>query len=100
MTKTLEFEHAESVDSNGVHGGIFDMVIFGDFGTLRLTAEIEHEFDEWDIFTRATVLQVEQADDNDEPTSLTFTNKEIEDFIESDSEVAEFFQDRISTNFS
>lgn len=95
MTKTLEFETAESVDSNGIHGGIFDMVIFGDFGTLRLTAKIEHDFDEWNIFTTANVLKVEQADDNDEPTTLTFTNKEIEDFIESDSEVAEFFQDRI-----
>ena len=95
MTKTLQFESAESVDSNGIHGGTFDIVLFGDFGTLRLTAKIEHEFDEWDIITTASVLKVEQADDNDKPTTLTFTNKEIENFIERDLEIDQYFEDRI-----
>jgi len=95
MTKTLQFESAESVDSNGIHGGTFDIVLFGDFGTLLVQAKIEHDFDEWDIFTNARVLKVEQLDDNDKPTSLTFTNKEIEDFIESDPEIDECFEDRI-----
>ena len=95
MTKILEFENAESIDSNGIHGGTFEIVLMGDFGTLLANVEVEHEFDDSEIYTNASVVNLRQLDQNDNSAELTFTEKEVESFIESDLAIDEFFEDRI-----
>jgi hypothetical protein len=44
-----------------------------------------------DFDVHAVVLSAKQYDNNDQPTKLTITNEEIENFVEN--EMTEFFQD-------
>lgn len=95
MTKTLEFENAEEISCNGIHGGTFSITMFNDDGTIIATADIEHNFDDCNIHTTASVTSFQQLDDNDRITEHTFTNKEIERIIERNANIDEFFIDRI-----
>jgi len=93
MTKTLEFENAEEIGSNDIHGGTFSFTLFNQDATIIAEVEIEHEFDDGDLLTTASVKRFTQLDANDRLMVKTFTDEEIESFIERNRKVGEFFQD-------
>ena len=95
MEKTLEFENAEEIFCNNIHGGTFCITMFNDDGTIIAVADVEHNFDDCDIHTTASVTSFSQLDANDRIIEPTFTDQEIEKIIESDSKIDEFFVDRI-----
>lgn len=49
------------------------------------------DYEENDFEIHAVVLSVQQYDDNDQPTELTITNEEIENFVENN--MHEWFDD-------
>ena len=95
MTKTLQFENAEEIFCNSIHGGTFCITMFNDDGTIIAVADVEHNFDDCDIHTTASVTSFKQLDDNDRITEPTFTDQEIEKIIERNSDIEDFFADRI-----
>ena len=95
MNKTLEFENAEEIFCNGIHGGTFCITMFNDDGTIIAVADVEHDFDEGNIRTSASVTSFKQLDDNDRIIEPTFTDEEIEKIIEKNKDADEFFIDRI-----
>lgn len=95
MTKTLEFENAEEIFCNSIHGGTFCITMFNDDATIIAVADVEHNFDDCNIHTTASVTSFKQLDGNDRITEPTFTDKELEKIIEKNKDADEFFIDRI-----
>jgi hypothetical protein len=69
--------------------------MFNDDGTIIAVTDVEHNFDDCDIHTTASVTSFKQLDDNDRITEPTFTDQEIEKIIERNSDIEDFFADRI-----
>jgi len=94
MTKLI-LEDIEEVESNGVHGGEFEISMRYNDGFLVAMVEIELDFDYEDFYVTANVLRVNEYDAMDEPKAVTISNKEIEKFVESDPKIDYFLEDRI-----
>lgn len=94
MTKLI-LEDIEEVESNGVHSGEFEISMHYNDGFLVAMVEIELDFDDEDFYVTANVLSVNEYDAMDEPKAVTISNKEIEKFVESDSKIDYFLEDRI-----
>lgn len=91
----LKLENMECIDSNGVDGGDFELTLYCGEGTLIVLARVTHDHDEYHFSNYATLLTARQYDGNDEPIPATVSKKEIEEFIEYDSDVESFFQNRL-----
>ena len=88
MIKKTTLEDYELIDSiKNIFEGTFyygdDMVI------AQISTDLVTDHDDFEVF--AVVLSAQQYNDNDQPTELTMTNKEIEKFVEE--EMMEFFED-------
>ena len=85
----LILEDYEDLNNNDTFEGTFyygDEIIIAQISTDWL---IDYEENDFEI--HAVVLSVQQYDDNDQPTELTITNEEIENFVENN--MHEWFDD-------
>jgi hypothetical protein len=85
---TLTLEDYEQIKDDAFEGTFYygdDMVI------ARISTEWIIDYEENDFEINAVVLSARQYDHNDEPTRLTITNEEIEDFVEN--EMNEWFDE-------
>lgn len=82
----LILEDYEQINNDAFEGTFYygDNMVIAQIGT-----DIVPDYNELEIF--AVVLSVQQYDNNDQPTELTITNKEIEKFVEE--EMTEWFED-------
>jgi hypothetical protein len=85
----LILEDYEDQNNNDTFQGTFyygdDMVI------AQISTDWLIDYEENTFEIHAVVLSVKQYDDNDQPTELTITNEEIENFVEN--EMHEWFDD-------
>jgi len=91
----LKLENMECIDSNGADGGDFELTLYCGEGTLIVLARVTHDHDEYHFSNDATLLTAYQYDGNDEPIPTSVSKKEIEEFVESDIDVENFFQNRL-----
>lgn len=78
----LILEDYEDLNNNDTFEGTFyhgDNTIIAQISTDWLI-----DYEENDFQINAVVLSAQQYDENDQPTELTTTNKEIENFVEND----------------
>ena len=82
----LILEDYEQINNDAFEGTFYygDNMVIAQIGT-----DIVPDYNELEVF--AVVLSVQQYDNNDRPTELTITNKEIEKFVEE--EMGEWFED-------
>ena len=88
MIKKTTLEDYQLIDSaKDIFEGTFyygdDMVI------AQISTDLVTDFNDFEVF--AVVLSAQQYNNNDEPTSLTMTSKELEKFVEED--MMDFFED-------
>lgn len=85
----LILEDYEDQNNNDTFQGTFyygdDMVI------AQISTDWLIDYEENDFEIHAVVLSAKQYDGNDQPTELTITNEEIENFVEN--EMHEWFDD-------
>lgn len=91
----LKLENMECIDSNGVDGGDFELTLYYGEGTLIALTRVIHHHDEWHFSNDVTLLTAHQYDGNDEPVPTSVSKKEVEKFVESDTDVENFFQNRL-----
>ncbi len=85
----LILEDYQDLNDNDTFEGTFyygDDTIIAQISTDWM---IDYEENSFEIY--AVMLSAQQYDDNDQPTKLTITNKEIEKFVEE--EMTEWFDD-------
>ena len=84
----LILEDYEQINDDAFEGTFYygDDTVIAQISTDWL---IDYEENTFEI--HAVVLSAKQYDDNDQPTELTITNKEIENFVEN--EMHEWFDD-------
>jgi len=85
---TLILEDYEKINDDAFEGTFYygDNMVIAQISTDWL---IDYEENNFEIY--AVVLSAKQYDDNDQPTELTITSKEIENFVEN--EMHEWFDD-------
>lgn len=84
----LILEDYEQINDDAFEGTFYygdDMVI------AQISTDWLIDYEENDFEIHAVVLSAQQYDDNDQPTELTITNEEIENFVEN--EMYEWFDD-------
>lgn len=88
MIKKTTLEDYQLIDSaKDIFEGTF---YYGDDVVIaQISTDLVTDFNDFEVF--AVVLSAQQYDNNDQPTELTMTNKEIEKFVEE--EMMEFFED-------
>tara|TARA_R110000765_G_scaffold45729_2_gene94475 strand:+ start:122 stop:439 length:318 start_codon:yes stop_codon:yes gene_type:complete len=96
MIKKITLEDYELIDSiKNIFEGTFyygDNVVIAKVSTDWVFDPcLTDSFGREDFEVYAVVLSAKQFNNNDEPTELTMTSKEIEKFVEED--MTEFFQD-------
>jgi hypothetical protein len=91
----LILEDYQDLNDNDTFEGTFyygdDMVIAQISTDWVFDPCLKDFFGNSDFDVHAVVLSAQQYDNNDQPTELTITNEEIENFVEN--EMTEFFQD-------
>ncbi len=84
---TLILEDYQDLNNNDTFEGTF---YHGDNTIIaQISTDWVMDYDSFEI--NAVVISARQYDDNDQPMSLTITNKEIENFVEND--MGEWFED-------
>ena len=88
MIKKTTLEDYQLIDSAK---DIFEWTFYygDDVVIAQISTDIVTDYNDFEVF--AVVLSAQQYDDNDQPTELTMTSKEIEKFVEED--MMEFFDD-------
>ena len=85
----LILEDYEDLNNNDTFEGTFH---YGDNMVIaQISTDWLIDYEENDFEIHAVVLSVQQYDDNDQPTELTITNEEIENFVENN--MHEWFDD-------
>ena len=84
----LILEDYEQINDDAFEGTFY----YGDDTIIaQISTDWLIDYEENDFEIHAVVLSVQQYDDNDQPTELTITNEEIENFVEN--EMHEWFDD-------
>jgi len=84
----LILEDYEQINDDAFEGTFY----YGDDTVIaQISTDWLIDYEENDFEIHAVVLSVQQYDDNDQPTELTITNEEIENFVEN--EMHEWFDD-------
>ncbi len=84
----LILEDYEQINDDAFEGTFY----YGDDTVIaQISTDWLIDYEENDFEIHAVVLSVQQYDNNDQPTELTITNEEIENFVEN--EMHEWFDD-------
>lgn len=84
----LILEDYEQINDDAFEGTFY----YGDDTIIaQISTDWLIDYEENDFEIHAVVLSVQQYDNNDQPTELTITNEEIENFVEN--EMHEWFDD-------
>lgn len=84
----LILEDYEQINDDAFEGTFY----YGDDTIIaQISTDWLIDYEENDFEIHAVVLSVQQYDDNDQPTELTITNEEIENFVENN--MHEWFDD-------
>lgn len=84
----LILEDYEQINDDAFEGTFY----YGDDTVIaQISTDWLIDYEENDFEIHAVVLSVQQYDDNDQPTELTITNEEIENFVENN--MHEWFDD-------
>jgi len=84
----LILEDYEQINDDAFEGTFY----YGDDTVIaQISTDWLIDYEENDFEIHAVVLSVQQYDNNDQPTELTITNEEIENFVEN--EMYEWFDD-------
>ena len=84
----LILEDYEQINDDAFEGTFY----YGDDAVIaQISTDWLIDYEENDFEIHAVVLSVQQYDNNDQPTELTITNEEIENFVEN--EMYEWFDD-------
>lgn len=88
MLMKLILEDYEQINDDAFEGTFY----YGDDTVIaQISTDWLIDYEENDFEIHAVVLSVQQYDGNDQPTELTITNEEIENFVENN--MHEWFDD-------